>query len=75
MSTVGDVNKLTYNLFHNAGGIYDTTDELIALVRYGDKGDRAYWRQIGNSAGFIFKSILYKPTNYDPYNGKNNNKK
>lgn len=72
--TMGDVNKLTYNLFHNAGGIYDTTADLIALVRYGDPNDRAYWKQIGSSAGYMFKSISYKPKNYDPYNPKSKKK-
>jgi len=73
--TIGDANKLTFNLFHNAGGIYDTTSDLIALFRYGDKKDRAFWRQIGASAGFMVKSITYKPQDYDNYNGKNGNKK
>jgi len=68
--TISDVDKLVYNLFHNAGGIYDTTTELVELFRFGDSGDRAYWQKIGNSAGYLLKAISYKPKNFDPYNGK-----
>jgi hypothetical protein len=68
--TFTDINKLTYNVFHNAGAIYDTTVDLIDLFRYGDPNYRYYWQTIGNGAGYILKQISYKPKNYDPYNGK-----
>lgn len=35
-STITDINKLTYNLFHNAGPIYDTVIDLVDLFRYGN---------------------------------------
>ncbi len=41
--TVQDPDKLLYNLFHNAGNIYDTTISLVDLFRFGDPDDRAYW--------------------------------
>lgn len=44
LDTILDVDKLIYNLFHNAGGIYDTTTDLVELFRYGDSGDRAFWQ-------------------------------
>jgi hypothetical protein len=68
--TISDVDKLVYNLFHNAGGIYDTTTDLVELFRYGDSGDRAFWQKIGNSAGYLLKAISYKPKNFDPFTGK-----
>ena len=68
--TVTDINKLAYNLFHNAGPIYDTVTDLIALFRFGDPNKRYYWQRIGNGVGYILKQITYKPRNYDPFNGK-----
>ena len=35
-STITDINKLTYNVFHNAGPIYDTVTDLVDLFRYGN---------------------------------------
>lgn len=67
--TIMDVNKLVYNLFHNAGSIYDTVTDLIDLFRYGDSGQRYYWKTIGNSVGHLLKQISYKPKDFDPYNG------
>jgi hypothetical protein len=34
--TVIDLNKLAYNIFHNAGPIYDTVTDLVALFRFGN---------------------------------------
>jgi hypothetical protein len=68
--TVTDINKLSYNIFHNAGPIYDTVIDLIANFRFGDPTYRYYWQKIGNNVGYILKQIAYKPRNYDPFNGK-----
>lgn len=65
--TILDVDKLFYNLFHNAGNIYDTTSDLIELFRFGNPDDRAYWQTIGNSVGFLLKQLSFKPRNFDPY--------
>ncbi len=62
-----DLDKLFYNVFHNAGNIYDTTTDLVDLFRFGDPDDRAYWQTIGNGVGFLLKQLSFKPKNFDPY--------
>jgi len=42
-STIIDVNKLVFNIFHNAGQIYDSTTDIIATIRFSDPGTRGYW--------------------------------
>jgi hypothetical protein len=71
--TITDINKLTYNLFHNAGEIYDTTVDMIDLFRYGDPNYRYYWQTIGNGVGYILKQISFTPKNYEPFNGRKPN--
>ncbi|TNV79038.1 hypothetical protein FGO68_gene14823 [Halteria grandinella] len=66
--TLIDINKLTYNLFHNMGRIYDATTDLISIFRFGDPNTNKYWRGIGKDIGLIINQISYKPSNYDPYN-------
>jgi len=51
--TLIDLNKLFYNLFHNAGPLYDTFTDLIANFRFGDPDERIYWQRIGNDIGFM----------------------
>lgn len=69
--TIIDVNKLTYNIFHNAGQIYDSTTNLIDNFRFNTPYEHSYWKRIGNNIGLIINQISYKPSNYDPYNNKN----
>jgi hypothetical protein len=73
--TVIDINKLTYNVFHNMGRIYDATTDIIDALRFGDMNSRDFWKRMGNNAGLIVNQISYKPSHYDPYNGnaKKNN--
>ena len=71
--TIIDVNKLTYNIFHNAGRIYDATTDLIDNFRFGDYAVKKYWHRIGNDIGLIINQISYKPTNFDPYVKPNGN--
>jgi hypothetical protein len=61
---------LTYNLFHNAGPIYDTVIDMVDVFRFGDPSYRYYWRTIGNGVGYILKMISYKPNNFNPFDGK-----
>jgi len=69
-ATISDVNKLSYNFAHNLGTVYDATTALIEVLRYGNPNERSYWKHIGNAAGFILKQIAYKPSDYNPYDGK-----
>ena len=67
LKTILDINKLTYNLFHNAGAIYDATTDLISNFRFNTPYDRTYWKRIGNDIGLIINQVSYKPKDYDPY--------
>jgi cell division septation protein DedD len=69
-ATISDVNKLSYNFAHNLGTVYDATTALIEVLRYGNPNERSYWKHIGNAAGFILKQIAYKPSDYNPYDGR-----
>lgn len=68
--TIIDVNKLVYNIFHNAGGIYDSITDIIDNFRYNNPAIRSYWQRIGGNIGYIVNQISYKPTNYEPYKPK-----
>ena len=68
--TTIDVNKLVYNIFHNAGKIYDAATDLIDNFRFNDPGFRSYWQRIGNDIGLVVNQISYKPQDYDPYTKK-----
>jgi len=68
LRTLIDINKLTYNLFHNMGRIYDATTDLISIFRFGDPNTSKFWKGIGNDIGLIINQISYKPSHYDPYN-------
>lgn len=70
--TIIDVNKLTYNIFHNAGKIYDATTNLIDNFRFNTPYEKSYWQRIGNNIGLIINQISYKPKDYDPYQKPNN---
>lgn len=63
--TIIDVNKLIYNVFHNAGHIYDSVTNLIDNFRFVDPGVREYWIRIGWDIGFIINQISYKPKDYE----------
>lgn len=41
--TIIDVNKLTYNVFHNAGKIYDAITDLISNFRFNTPYERSFW--------------------------------
>jgi hypothetical protein len=51
--TIIDVNQLVYNIFHNAGQIYDSVTSIIENVRFNDYKERGYWVNIGNNVGYI----------------------
>lgn len=65
--TIIDVNKLIYNIFHNAGRVYDAVTDLIDTFRFEDPGLRGYWTNIGWNIGLMINQISYKPENYDPF--------
>ena len=68
VKTLIDINKLTYNIFHNMGRIYDAITDLISIFRFGNPNTTKYWKGIGNNIGLIINQISYKPSHYDPYN-------
>jgi hypothetical protein len=67
VSTIMNVDMLLYNVFHNAGTIYDMATDLISNFRFGDPTTRVYWQKIGGDIGLIVNQVSYKPTNYLPY--------
>jgi len=71
IATVQDWRKLTYNLIHNLGKIYDNIDDLIDLFssNFSVNNDNV-WKHSGYLIGDTINQIAYKPTNYDPYFGK-----
>lgn len=72
--TIIDVNQLVYNIFHNAGHIYDSVTSIIENVRFNDYKQRGYWVNIGNNVGYILNQVSYKPQDYDPYHKDIKNK-
>jgi hypothetical protein len=66
MYTIIDVNKLVYNVFHNAGQIYDATTDFIDNFRFNDPSKRSYWKRIAMNIGLVINQISYKPKDYDP---------
>jgi hypothetical protein len=65
--TVSDPRKITYNIIHNLGNIYDDTTALIEIFRYGNYTERVYWQSIGYYTGDVIHQIGYKPEDYEPY--------
>lgn len=65
LATITDVNKLVYNVFHNAGTIYDATSDLIDNFRFDTPNYRSYWQRIGGDIGLIVNQISYKPNGYN----------
>jgi hypothetical protein len=64
--TIIDVNKLVFNVFHNAGNIYDATTDVIDNFRFNSPAYRSYWQRIASDIGLVINQIAYKPSDYDP---------
>lgn len=74
VDTLIDINKLTYNFLHNAGSMYDLTEE--AYFRFADfaaQGDtKSFWARIGFIFGNLFHNLFEYPFNYDEITDPNN---
>jgi hypothetical protein len=67
-STLGDIDKLFYNLVHHMGKIYDNSVAIVDLARYGDPTQLSYWKNLGYYSGDSLNQICYKPADYEPMN-------
>lgn len=60
------MRKLTYNLAHNLGMIYDMTEEAIFMsLKLGDVYESTeFWARMGTIVGSNFQNIFEDPKNY-----------
>ena len=64
-----DWRKLTYNLAHNLGNIYDMTEEgIIRSIDFMEVWETPeYWARMGYIIGSDFQNIFEDPVNYYPF--------
>lgn len=66
-STIGNIDKLFYNIVHHIGNVYDNTVAMVQIMRFGDPTIISYWKNLGYYSGNSLNQICYKPVDYDPY--------
>lgn len=69
-ATIGDVDKLFYNIVHHMGNVYDNTVAIVALFRFGDQSKIAFWKNLGYYFGSSVNEICYVPEDFEPFKGK-----
>lgn len=67
INTMSDAKKLSYNVAHNLGNIYDLVEEGIKRSIKWDEGvwlTREYWARMGFIFGANFQNLFEDPENY-----------
>lgn len=67
VQTALDIQKLAYNFLHNAGSMYDLSEEAYFRISdFENQGDTIkFWARMGFIAGNLVHNLLEYPTNYD----------
>ena len=60
--TLGDIQKLGFNLVHNMGKIYDDIALIISMVNNpSGQGTEKFWTNVGFVAGDLLQQIAFTP--------------
>lgn len=68
-TTIQDGKKIFYNVIYHTGDIYDDSAELYYMIKNWDNSNDT-WSRLGFLAGNIINRVLYKPTDYNPFDPK-----
>lgn len=63
-------NKLLYNMIHNLGDLYDSIEAIVKLTTKESWDDYKYFDRLGRYSGAAMFAIAYKPSNFNPFDGK-----
>ena len=59
--TMTNLSAVTYNVFHNAPKMYDTTDTMIGVLKQSKPKESIFWSTLGEGTGLLISYFASTP--------------